>query len=68
MKVEHSYSLTNMQTYRVDLISDLDEQVTTHVEANDYDEAMAIGMDMLERGELDCAGMICAACTAYQTK
>lgn len=53
-----------MNTYRVDLITDLDEQVTTYVEANDYDEAMAIGMDMLERGELKCAGMICAACTA----
>lgn len=53
-----------MNTYRVDLITDLDEQVTTHVKANDYDEAMALGMDMLERGELGCAGMICAACTA----
>lgn len=53
-----------MNTYRVDLITDLDEQVTTHVKANDYDEAMAIGMDMLERGELGCAGRICAACTA----
>lgn len=59
-----SIILTNLYTFRVDLITDLDEQETTYVEANDYDEAMAIGMDMLKRGELKCAGMICAACTA----
>ena len=32
--------------------------------AYDESEAEAIGVTMLENGELDCAGQICAAATA----
>ena len=53
-----------MNTYLVELISDLDEQVSIYVYAYDESEAEAIGVTMLENGELDCAGQICAAATA----
>lgn len=53
-----------MYTFLVDLISDLDEQVSVYVEAYDEAEAEAIGITMLENGELDCAGQICAASSA----
>lgn len=53
-----------MNTYLVELISDLDEQVSVYVEAYDESEAEAIGIIMLENGELDCAGQICAASSA----
>ena len=35
-----------------------------YVDAYDESEAEAIGVTMLENGELDCAGQICAAATA----
>jgi hypothetical protein len=53
-----------MNTYLVELISDLDEQVSIYVDAYDESEAEAIGVTMLENGELDCVGQICAAATA----
>lgn len=53
-----------MNTYMVELISDLDEQVSVYVDAYSESEAEAIGIIMLENGELDCAGLICAAATA----
>lgn len=53
-----------MNTYLVELISDLDEQVSVYIDANNEAEAEAIGVTMLENGELDCAGQICAAVTA----
>ena len=53
-----------MNTYLVELISDLDEQVSIYVDAYDESEAEAIGVTMLEYGELDCAGQICEAATA----
>lgn len=53
-----------MQTYLVELISDLDEQVSVYVEAYDEAEAEAIGVTMLENGELDFAGQICATSSA----
>ena len=53
-----------MNTYLVELISDLDEQVSIYVDAYDESEAEAIGVTMLEKGELDCVGQICAAATA----
>ena len=53
-----------MNTYLVELISDLDEQVSFYVEAYDESEAEAIGITILENGELDCAGQICAASSA----
>ena len=54
-----------MQTYLVELISDIDEQVSVYVEAYNESEAEAIGVTMLENGELDCAGQICAAELRY---
>lgn len=53
-----------MNIYLVELISDLDEQVSIYVDAYDESEAEAIGVTMLENGELDCTGQICAAATA----
>ena len=53
-----------MNTYLVELISDLDEQVSIYVDAYDESEAEAIGGTMLENGERDCVGQICAAATA----
>ena len=54
-----------MQTYLVELISDLDEQVSVYVEAYNESEAEAIGVTMLENGELDCVGRICVSFSAY---
>ena len=53
-----------MNTYLVELISDLDEQVSVYIEAYDEAEAEAIGITMLENGELDCVGQIGAASAA----
>lgn len=53
-----------MNTYLVELISDLDEQVSVYVEAYDEAEVEAISVTMLENGELDCAGQICATSSA----
>ena len=53
-----------MNTYLVELISDLDEQISIYIEAYDEAEAEAIGITMLENGELDCAGQICASSSA----
>ena len=53
-----------MDTYLVELISDLGEQVSVYVDAYDESEAEDIGITMLENGELDCAGQICAAVKA----
>lgn len=38
-----------MNTYLVELISDLDEQVSIYVDAYDESEAEAIGVTMLEK-------------------
>ena len=53
-----------MELFNVYMITDLDEQVSICVQANDQYEAEAIAVSMLENGELDCAGQICAAATA----
>lgn len=53
-----------MNTYLVELMSDLDEHVSVYVDAYSESEAEAIGITMLENGELDCAGQICAVATA----
>lgn len=46
-----------LNLYQVDMITDLDEQVSAYGES----EALAIGITMLENGELECAGPICAS-------
>lgn len=54
----------DLELYQVDMISDLDEQVSVCVNAYDESEALAIGITMLENGELECAGQICASAAA----
>lgn len=54
----------NLLLYQVDMITDLDEQVCVCVNAYDESDALAIGISMLENGELDCAGQICASAAA----
>lgn len=53
-----------LNLYQVDMITDLDEQVSTCVNAYCESEALAIGITMLENGELECAGQICASAAA----
>lgn len=53
-----------MELYQVDMITDIDEQVSVCVNAYDESEALAIGISMLENGELECAGQICASASA----
>lgn len=48
-----------MNTYLVSIITDLMEEVSVYVEASDEAEAEEIGLSMLERGELNCVGLIC---------
>lgn len=54
-----------MDIYIVDMITDMDEPVSVEVQAYDQAEAEAIAVTMLERGELDCVGLICACCSSY---
>lgn len=54
-----------MELFTVDMITDLDEQVSICVQANDQYEAEAIAVSMLENGELDCVGRICVSFSAY---
>lgn len=49
-----------MNTYLVELFTDLDEEVSIYVNAYDEAEAEEIAISMLENGELDCEGQICA--------
>ena len=54
-----------MELFNVYMITDLDEQVSICVQANDQYEAEAIAVSMLENGELDCIGRICVSFSAY---
>lgn len=54
-----------MDIYVVEIITDLDEPISVTVQAYDQAEAEAIAVTMLERGELDCVGQICACCSSY---
>lgn len=54
-----------MEIYKVDMITDLNEQVSVCVQANDQSEAEAIAVSMLENGELECIGRICASYSSY---
>lgn len=53
-----------MNTYSVNLFTDLDEEVTIYIEAYNKAEAEEIAIGMLENGELDCEGQICAEVSA----
>ena len=54
-----------MELFTVDMITDLDEQVSICVQANDQYEAEAIAVSMLENGELDCIGRIGFSFSSY---
>ena len=51
-----------MSRYLVELLSDLNEEVSVYVEADN--EAEAIGVAMLEDGKLYCISQICVEATA----
>lgn len=59
-----NYRIMNLNLYQVDMITDLDEQVSVCVNAYDESEALTIGISMLENGDLECAGQICASASA----
>ena len=48
-----------MQTYIVDMITDLSEEVPVSVEALSAGKAEQIAIGMLENGELDCMSQVC---------
>ena len=50
--------IKEINTYLVELIIDLYEQVSVYVDAYSESEADAIGITMFENGKLDCAGQI----------
>lgn len=54
-----------MDLYIVDMITDLNEPVSVTVQAYDQAEAEAIAVTMLEQGEIDCVGQICACISSY---
>ena len=53
-----------MSRYLVELLSDLNEEVSVYVEADNEAEAEAIGVAMLEDGKLYCISQICLEATA----
>lgn len=53
-----------MSRYLVELLSDLNEEVSVYVEADNEAEAEAIGVAMLEDGKLYCISQICVEATA----
>lgn len=52
-----------MELYMVYMTTEHGEEVEVCVQASSTSEAEAIGITMLEGGELDCAGHICAVAT-----
>ena len=45
------------------MITDLEEEVSVVIKADDYADAEAYGIELLENGELDCEGQICMSCS-----
>lgn len=48
-----------MKTYEVEMITDLNEEVSVYIEAPTADKAEEVAIRMLENGELDCVSQIC---------
>ena len=48
-----------MNTYEVEIIADLNEEVSVYIEAPTADQAEEVAIRMLENGELDCVSQIC---------
>ena len=53
-----------MELYMVYMTTELGEDVAVCVQASSTPEAEAIGMTMLEGGELQCDGVMCVQCSA----
>ena len=53
-----------MELYMVYMTTELGEEIDVCVQASSPSEAEAIGMTMLEGGELQCDGVICIQCSA----
>lgn len=59
---------SSVSEYKVDMITDKLEPITTYVSAGDIEEAKQIAIGMLERGELECVGQICTSCSAAEVQ
>ena len=53
-----------MELYMVYMTTEHGEEVEVCVQASSTSEAEAIGITMLEGGELQCYGVICMQCSA----
>lgn len=53
-----------MELYIVYMTTELGEEVDVCVQASSTSEAEAIGITMLEGGELQCDGVMCMQCSA----
>ena len=52
-----------MSTYIIEMITDLDEEVSISVEAPSVSKAEQMAVSMLENGELDCMSQVCVEYT-----
>ena len=48
-----------MKTYEVEMITDLNEEVSVCIEAPSADKAKKVAIGMLEDGQLDCQSQVC---------
>ena len=48
-----------LSTYIIEMITDLDEEVSVSVEAPSLSKAEQMAVSMLENGELDCMSQVC---------
>ena len=59
---------SSVSEYKVDMITDKLEPITTYVSAANIEKAKQVAIGMLERGELECAGQICTSCRAAEVQ
>ena len=57
-----------MSTYIIEMITDLDEEVSISVEAPSVSKAEQMAVSMLENGELDCMSQVCVEYTITEDK
>lgn len=56
----------SLRPFRVNIVTDRMESVSVDIEAYDFTEAKDRAIEMLERGELECVGQICASSEVTQ--
>ena len=56
-----------MKTYEVEMITDLNEEVSVCIEAPSADKAEKVAIGMLEDGELDCQSQVCMEYSVTET-